>query len=276
MKERPLNLKSHEVLAFLSGKKTQIRVALTPQPADAWMLGVRRFDPTEEFGPTFTSAAHAWRNYYARRLNPDTKDWFYRKRFWVRHPDNMSEIVCPLGEPGDLLWGREKFGLEQVYHNMRPPEKKHVCIAYAATPTEKCRGRIVPEPPGLNWDRPGWRSHQGGIGLQTMYLGATQMPRWASRFLFKITNVRVEKLHDLTEEDARADGVIGPGTQMGYRNYLWHGDEDAPRKAVERWEYQYSEYTTAVGSFSSLWERTHGVGAWDKNPWVWAVTLEGL
>jgi hypothetical protein len=83
------------------------------------------------------------------------------------------------------------------------------------------------------------------------------MPRWASRILLEITAVRVERLQDISEVDAKAEGVIeGVGD--------FSGCFSVPGT-------QAMSGTTAKECYARLWDQINGVGSWDANPWVWVV-----
>jgi hypothetical protein len=72
------------------------------------------------------------------------------------------------------------------------------------------------------------------------------MPRWASRITLEVTPVRVQRLKDISECDAEAEGCDFFGDQtLAYR-----------------------------GKFAALWAEIHGPGAWDLNPWVVAISFE--
>lgn len=85
------------------------------------------------------------------------------------------------------------------------------------------------------------------------------MSRWASRLTLIVTDVRVERLQDISEEDAIAEGLIE--TRTG------------------RWWYS-ADHRNAPGScnpvtaYSCLWDQINGAGSWDDNPWVVAVTFD--
>jgi hypothetical protein len=126
------------------------------------------------------------------------------------------------------------------------------------------------------------------------------MPRKAARLFLTVKSIRVERLRDITEEDAIAEGIsrlfddmpkeeyerwsknvkshgfpTGTQEEQSYNNYLWHGN-DVPKHLIEGWEYQYSGYKSARDSFSSLWQLINadrGCG-WDSNPYVWVVEFE--
>ncbi|EEK9983752.1 hypothetical protein G3046_004806, partial [Salmonella enterica subsp. enterica serovar Montevideo] len=75
------------------------------------------------------------------------------------------------------------------------------------------------------------------------------MPRWASRILLEITNVRVERLNDISECDARAEGAPTESTLIGDKHYP---------------------------GFRSLWKSIYGEDSWNANPWVWVIEFERI
>ncbi|WP_422096847.1 hypothetical protein [Variovorax sp.] len=132
------------------------------------------------------------------------------------------QIRSPYGQLGDRLWVRETWqavrGDDRARHICTSPRPDVGWIEYAATPRE--------DEPAYKW-RP-----------------SIHMPRWASRIDLEVTGVRIERLQDISEADARAEGYdIGPPPCI-----------DDP----VRW-YRY------------LWEQLNGAGSWDANPWVWVV-----
>jgi len=72
------------------------------------------------------------------------------------------------------------------------------------------------------------------------------MPRWASRINLRVTDIRAERLHDITEAGARVEGCRGSVATFG-----------------RAWD-----------EYRDLWEEINGVGAWKLNPWVWVVSFE--
>jgi hypothetical protein len=86
------------------------------------------------------------------------------------------------------------------------------------------------------------------------------MPRWASRLTLTVTDVRVERLQNITEDDARAEGV--------------ERDEDVPGGWVDYRAPGTQCCLIASDSFASLWESIHGPEAWNANPWVCAISFE--
>lgn len=134
---------------------------------------------------------------------------------------------CPYGKPGDRLWVRETFA---IYG-----DRKMAAIHYRA-------------------DRP-WDVGRKGCD----YKPSIHMPRWASRILLEITDVRVERLQDITEDQARAEGIIDGGCTNCGNNEPCGCDCPSP---------------SAVDSFVYLWQQINGPKAWDANPWVWVVEFK--
>ena len=83
------------------------------------------------------------------------------------------------------------------------------------------------------------------------------MPRWASRLTLIVTDVRVQRLQEISEDDARAEGVTPHGG--GWTGY---------GRDADLW------LSNAKDGFRSLWNSIHGPGAWDANPWVAAISFE--
>jgi hypothetical protein len=201
--------------------------------------------------------------------------WSMRDRdgVWQDYTDNEFLSRCPYGVAGDRLWVRETW---QAFD--APDGSDRYGVAYRAT----C------QPDGSFT----WVGDDGGGSLSVAAMQIARwrpsifMPRWASRITLDVVSVRVERLHDITEEDARAEVVerevvndCGVTRDLGWRNYLWHGHVGKTITALQSdaWHHQFSTYADAPngegarGSFSSLWESINGPGSWDANPWVWVV-----
>lgn len=156
----------------------------------------------------------------------------YGGRNW--HLDDPNAVLaCPYGQPGDRLWVRETFDpiypQDTAYNNGEPIE-----YDYAATYEH---------------------GHRLGdhIGIKKVWKPSIFMPRRASRIMIEITEVKVERLQEITPTDAIAEGVEGKGKnkdvvpddgwRMGYRN---------------------------------VWESINGHGSWDSNPFVWVVSFQKI
>jgi hypothetical protein len=124
-----------------------------------------------------------------------------------------ASLYCPYGQAGDQLWVKETFTLDFI-------GPRNVVVFRVDEPDANCK----------------WKP---SIFMRRIY----------SRITLEITNVRVERLHEISEEDARAEGVKYPagGPESCYRmGYSW------------------------------LWESINGQGSWDKNPWVWVIEFKKL
>ncbi|HFF8969403.1 hypothetical protein [Serratia marcescens] len=123
---------------------------------------------------------------------------------WAEDGERGGDIwfSCPFGEVGDRLWVRETFG--------------------------DCGNRLV------------YRAdtEDGAASQVKRWVPSIHMPRWASRITLEITGVRVERLQDISEADAIAEG----GTK--HFNIDW---------------------------FGPLWASIYGVDSWNSNPWVWVI-----
>ncbi len=148
-----------------------------------------------------------------------------------------SGFACPYGKPGDTLWVREAW-LERLDHVRGAVDLNAIRYTADGEPPEPHR----------------WRKRS-----------PIHMPRWASRITLEVTGVRVERLHSITEKDARAEGVENDmlSGRYGWKNY---GDTET---AGDSCDY----FVDARDSFRSLWESINGADSWAANPWVWVVSF---
>ncbi|WP_350440186.1 hypothetical protein [Pseudomonas aeruginosa] len=157
---------------------------------------------------------------------------------------------CPFGQPGDRLWVREAWTIDLLaaYSTEKGYDSEYE-LRYRADDAAR-EIHVAPGEPDpylalYDSQRGDWRP-------------SIHMPRWASRILLEITAVRVERLQDISEEQALAEGV--------------HGEPcDHARQAcsdIGCWG------DTAKGAFGFLWEQLNGAGAWQAKPWVWVVEFK--
>lgn len=150
--------------------------------------------------------------------------------------DRCDLYKCPYGQPGDRLWVREThrpiWGQTQGYL---------IGVDYRADPAEK-------------WTRLGDQ-----IGTPTKWTPSIHMRREYSRILLEIVSIRCERLKDISEEDARAEGIIDGGC-------LSCGEPEPCGCA--------SPAPDARDAFIRLWESINGAGSWAENPWVWRVEFK--
>ncbi|WP_411380096.1 hypothetical protein [Pseudomonas sp. MPB26] len=141
---------------------------------------------------------------------------------------------CPYGKPGDRLWVRETFGLQVRHYGGGTGEH----IVYRATNPDAiyCKSAEGQEYP-VKW-KPG-----------------IHMPRHSSRILLEITDVRVERLQDISRADIRAEGLQCP-----------------PEMASDEVSPNYRDWFAIA--WQELWEKINGAGSWSANPWVWVVEFK--
>lgn len=105
--------------------------------------------------------------------------------------------------------------------------------------------------------------YEAEFGVNSKGLGwrpSIHMPRWASRLTLTVTDVRVQRLQDISDADAVAEGCVWYDRLEGFTPCPWPNDGRFFGSA-------------AVASFASLWNSIHGLEAWDANPWVVALTF---
>lgn len=143
----------------------------------------------------------------------------------MEHP-----YTCPYGKPGDRLWVREAFSGP---HCMDATDE---CVA--VRPSKWGEGSRI-------WY---WADGNPTHGDWTRPRPSIHMPRWASRILLEVTAVRVERLQDISEADAMAEGVGALPIE--------------------------TRHATPKADFQFLWESINGAGSWNANPFVWVVEFK--
>lgn len=237
MKERPILFSGPMVRAILEGRKTQTRRIVKPQPTEC--LPHTKYLEGEEI------AIHYARGY---RWRP-SKNWEAYTREGEKRLAELMLSKCPYGKPGDRLWCRETW---QVVHFSRDPETGH-CDDY-------WHSKDIPPANTDYWTvvyeaSSGFEDNREDRGFP--WRPSIHMPRWASRITLEITGIRVERLQEISEEDAKAEGVDSIECCVS-------GDPEAPH------EDRY------VAGFHHLWESINGPGSWEANPWVWVVEFRRL
>jgi hypothetical protein len=224
MSERPIIFSAPMIRALLDGRKTMTRRILKPQPElNSAGLWV--------FPPKWTAAAFVKWGQAAQTDEDGLRLLFESEK---------AKAALPYAV-GDSLWVREAWRTTADLDDLSPgemfPSRRHP-VSYEADynrePNDGCRGRLRP---------------------------SIHMPRWASRITLRVTAVRVQRLQEITEEDAKAEGI-----------FKWFG--------IECFGYDKKGtpgpdcLDTARDTFAALWERIHGPASWEANPWVAAITFE--
>lgn len=157
---------------------------------------------------------------------------------------------CPYGKPGDQLWVRETcrlFPTGGIVNSVKNPYQQ--TIMYKAGNGIK----TVTNPPVGN-----------KIGFHR-WTPSIHMPRWASRIQLEVTGVRVQRVQDISEEDAIAEGItpIAPG----YEDIMWSQFVTENKIATTR---------EPIEAFEILWDSINAKRGhiWASNPWVWVIEFE--
>lgn len=187
--------------------------------------------------------------------------------WWPRRGDNL--IPCPYGAPGDELWVRET-----AWYDRKP--------LTSIGNLERCffSDGWVRFESGQNGEIP------GSVEDNSVRLDGNNtlrkrpsifMPRWASRIQLVIRDVRVQRLQEISEEDAIAEGArhrFAGRNQYGQEREGWSFEDPHPIDAD-----QQHGYGRCLGSarfaFGNGWNCLNAKRApWSSNPWVWAITFE--
>lgn len=148
---------------------------------------------------------------------------------------------CPYGQPGDRLWVRETWrhtasSLDEA-RAISEDIMSGSAVDWRADYVERLikTGQFTREDAEVSSDFETWKP-------------SIHMPRWASRILLEITNVRVERLQDISEADATAEGTPHSLNHPAGR--------------------------TATENYLHLWECINGDDSWELNPWVWVIEFK--
>ncbi|WP_159196294.1 hypothetical protein [Klebsiella pneumoniae] len=154
----------------------------------------------------------------------------------------LGALSCPFGAVGDRIWVREAFRVHSLATDV-------ATLAYKAS------------------ERNSWTEQTHRVPVAVCNKPATpekwtpslHMPRWASRILLEITDVRVERLNAISEEDARAEGIIDGG--------CLNCGEPEPCGCA-------NPEPDATDVFAYLWQSIYGQESWNADPWVWVIEFK--
>lgn len=170
-----------------------------------------------------------------------------------------------LGRPGDQLWVKETWG----------------------APLDTCKPSEIPVGNPIIYRADYGNGGEFGCKLWPSIF----MLEWMSRITLEIASIRVERLQDISDEDAWAEGIGEKGKPLAAlfnvllafpklnigelalslpRDFAY-GDD--PRIPSDR---EKITWVTAKGVYAALWESINGPGSWNSNPWVWVITFKKL
>ncbi len=205
-KIRPVLFSGPMVRAILDGRKTLTRRVVKPQPYGS------DFHSPEWFSPCVVGRDGE------QRPGPDT--------FGISQYDGEWSIRCPYGGPGNQLWVREAWkAMDADWKVVEAPDDLD----------------------GTRWPHVSYKAdHINPNGAKPIkWRTSIHMPRWASRITLAIEAIQVERLHDISEEDAIAEGC-------------------------------QSDSLSSREVYAKLWDSINGNGSWDANPWVWMVEFNTI
>jgi hypothetical protein len=152
-----------------------------------------------------------------------------------------GEYKCPYGIAGDILWVRETFRTWKS-----PAPDSELDYKYKADRCSETTG---------NW-KP-----------------SIFMPKEACRIFLEIKNIRVERLQDISEADAKAEGVMRNFDDM-FKEERYKDYTPGAAKGYGHPDYDYPEWRCPISSFKSLWHYINGLESWNSNPFVWVIEFQ--
>ncbi len=189
------------------------------------------------------------------------------KKFIGCYPEDVPELIrecCPYGVPGDRIWVRETWWQAGQSHARYPDDDEYgwygsrrILFAADGNPPNEPNDHY---PNGLG----GGKFSAAKPNHLWRKRPSIHMPRWASRILLEITDVRVERLNCISETDAEAEGIDMEAlfdSQDCYDCIAGHNMTGRP---------------TATGAFKYLWEFIYGSDSWRANPWVWVIEFKRI
>ncbi|MBO9657519.1 MAG: hypothetical protein J7527_01715 [Chitinophagaceae bacterium] len=253
-KEIPILFSTPMVEAILAGRKTQTRRIMKPQ------IQCNHYDYTEA----------TWQNEPTKWSTEAMKETGHTYCVFcgngMQYGKGNDGIRCPYGKPGDILYVRESWRLKGFWF-----EEGEVIVEYADGKKEMFvydednqdwvvkhweklvdKGIIVPSEASASPDATDedllmeWAE-----GVKHPFKPNIHLPTWLSRIWLEVIDVRVERLNDITDEDAVAEGVETLGLYPGYK-------------------------VSPKGKFEGLWNSINGPESWDANPWVWVIEFKVL
>jgi hypothetical protein len=248
--ERGILFSKPMVLALLDGSKTQ----------------TRRIVKHEIRGP----------NYLGHFYWHDKNGWQGAHGGDTPFEKTSAALLCPYGQPGDRLWVRETWG-NVAYSFDEAGDRQDWIPGRPATAIHQMpfgkgyySGHVIYRADGeFEW------CDDDGDGERSCWHPNIHMPREASRIDLEITGIRVERLQDISEEDAKAEGITSDNVIIGANcNGGRHTEERATRFFFDGCDGEGFE--TGVDAYRGLWESLNGAGSWDVNPWVWVVEFKRI
>ncbi|WP_418611627.1 hypothetical protein AB4W76_22260 [Klebsiella pasteurii] len=255
MKERGMIFNGEMTRAILDGRKTQTR-------------RIMKVQPSEDFTPMNMALET---DYKARWYTPgivDKDGYLQPASKEVFGVSNENEgYSCPFGAVGDRIWLRETWGV--VSHELdedgriQPwtPDRPATAIHEMPFGNGYYSGHAIYAADGDFT----WGDDDGYEDGRSCWKPSIHMPKAASRILLEITDVRVERLNAISEEDAKEEGV---GTAV------WFAAKGIPESEWTSLGEHGAMQASYINRFATLWETIYGEESWKANPWVWVIEFK--
>jgi hypothetical protein len=155
--------------------------------------------------------------------------------------------LCPYGKPGDRLWVRETFSASEFMDCRYRADGQQFLNVNGKDTNTPCEVKWTP---------------------------SIHMPRWASRITLEITGVRVERLQDISEEDAIAEGAQHfpdlPGMSPYGQDCRWSMEQpESVYQCLGSPRWAFANYFCKLAGNAP--KGIHDERPWDANPWVWVI-----
>jgi len=247
MNEKPIIFKEEMVRAILSGGKTQTRRVINAPEF------VEYFEQDERNGLIWWGCSENTRN---------------------------GTIKCRYGKIGDRLWVRENFNVTWVDNPQPTGHLSHdedlsntASVTYPAGGNQYCRDLLENEEGYPNQVEQAFRA------LKKKTSPSIHMPRWASRLTLEITDIRIERLNDISEMDAIEEGIAEENVIVAMRCYGGYPIEEAedrffPPASVSNQGEDDCGFECPIDAFRALWNSI--TNNWDSDPWVWVVEFKKI
>ncbi|HHT0500848.1 TPA: hypothetical protein ACTW6W_001775 [Raoultella ornithinolytica] len=229
MKERGMIFNGEMVLALLDGRKTQTRRPIKWRQTRATEIAERE----------------------------DGSKWP-----WSEDEENVCDYwhPCPFGAVGDRIWVRETWAILGNEDGCCIDWEEKLCKADERSAARIYRASCEQRPGNYGlWSIPDdadWKPHTKDYQYEGAWRPSIHMPRWASRILLEITDVRVERLNSISQSDAIAEGA--PPS---------HRSIDAVSQ-----QFGYPDFSRSW--FGQTWGHIYGDESWQANPWVWVIEFK--
>lgn len=257
MKERPIIFNAEMVRAILDGRKTQTRRPFKNQPQDFW----------EPFGPMVD----------LHKYNRDKDDFILRDgnpvvigHGFVNEEGDFG-YNSPYGKVGDRLWVKETFGFSHQSDDVNQEERVVMYKAgepYRITKKSPVTNELLKSTCGTYYLQPNHYCFDPNTWTPSIH-----MPRWASRITLEITDIRIERINDISFKNAISEGIKDSG--FG----LYGGVEKDPFFCSG---IEHKWFNSPRIAFSSLWDSIYlnkkcdSPYCWGQNPFVWVYEFKVL